>query len=71
LNYPAACNQIVYFENEIKMSGEFDNIYEQAIHFTEILEIKPQKFANVFIEISLPEKRKSKKKKIFHHQTMK
>lgn len=47
------------------MSNEFDKIYEQAKNFTEIMEIKTEKFANIFIETSLPEKRKYKKKKMF------
>ncbi|KAL4090887.1 hypothetical protein QTP88_025646 [Uroleucon formosanum] len=63
LDYLAAWNQIVSFGNEIKnMSNEFDKIYEQAKNFTEIMEIKTEKFANIFIETSLPEKRKYKKK---------
>jgi len=66
LDYLAAWNQIVSFGNEIKnMSNEFDKIYEQAKNFTEIMEIKTEKFANIFIETSLPEKRKYKKKKMF------
>jgi len=47
------------------MSNEFDKIYEQAKNFTEIMEIKTEKVANIFIETLLSEKRKYKKKKMF------
>lgn len=44
------------------MSNKFDKIYEQVKNFTEIMEIKTEKIGNIFIETSLPEKRKYKKK---------
>ncbi|XP_022160557.1 uncharacterized protein LOC111026735 [Myzus persicae] len=53
LDYLAAWNQIVSFGNEIKnMSNEFDKIYEQAKNFTEIMEIKTEKFATSYDMVS-------------------